>query len=166
MAEERISRSVRAAHLKERIYLTFTALSVLLAMRSHGEVEAGEALFTLGVTVLGTLLAILLADIVSHIAIHQRAFTREEWDHALATSVGAIGAVFLPFVFLGLAALGVLRTEGAIRASTIALIAGLVVIGYVAIRRTSLPLWQKVLALAAEAVLGLVVVALELLAHG
>jgi NitT/TauT family transport system substrate-binding protein len=55
----------RADRLKERIYLTFTALAVVLALSSR-QAEPLEALFTLLVTVLGSLLAILLADLVSH----------------------------------------------------------------------------------------------------
>jgi hypothetical protein len=41
-----------------------------------------------------------------------------------------------------------------------------VVIGWVAVRRLELRWWQRLLALGAEAVLGLAVVGLQVLAHG
>lgn len=166
MADQQPPAQERAERLKERIYLTFTALAVLIALGSHGEVSAGEALVTLVLTAIGMLLAILVADVISHIAVHQRLMTQEELRHAFAVSFGALGAIALPVVFLGLAAADVWTTERALRASSIALLAALVVIGYLAIRRVKLPWWQRLLALAGEAVLGAAVILLELLAHG
>jgi hypothetical protein len=46
----------RATQLKERIYVTFTALAVVLALSSHAsEVSAGEVATTLLITVIVTL---------------------------------------------------------------------------------------------------------------
>ncbi|GAA3041467.1 hypothetical protein [Actinokineospora globicatena] len=155
----------RAARLKERVYLTFTALAVVLALRSHGG-EALEAAVLLLITVTGTLLAVLVADVVSHIAVHAALPDRERVGRMLRVSFGALGAVTLPFVFLGLAVAGVWKIEGALRASTIALVAGLAAISYLAVRRVRLPGWQRLIVLGAELVLGAAVVGLELLAHG
>ncbi len=160
------TRAARADALKERIYLTFTALAVLIAMSSHGTPTAGEVAKTLFITAAGMLLAILVADVISHIVVHESLMTRAELKHAVSVSVGAFGALVLPFVFLGLAGLGVWEVGGAIRAGVIALVATLVVIGWVAIRRVPLTWWQRLIALAGEAVLGLAVIGLELLAHG
>ncbi|WP_341940181.1 hypothetical protein [Microbacterium sp. LWH10-1.2] len=159
-------RAARAAHLKERIYLTFAALAVVLALSSHGHVTAGEAATTLIVTVLGTLLAVFTADAVSHVVVHGRFFTRQELGHALGSSFGALSSVALPFVFLGLAGLGVWSAEAALRAGTIALVASLVVIGWIAVRRIPLTWYQRLVALGAEAALGLAVIGLQVLAHG
>lgn len=155
----------RAAQLKERVYLTFTALAVVLALRSHAE-SAGDAAVVLLITVLGTLLAVLVADVVSHIAVHAALPDRGQLGRMVRISVGALGAVTLPFVFLGLAALGVWQVEAALRASTIALVVSLAAIGYLAARRVRLPAWQRLIVLFAELALGAVVVGLELLAHG
>ena len=165
MTSESPAAEIRAARLKERVYLSFTALSVLLAMRAH-EPEPVGALVTLAITVLGTLIAVLLADVVSHMSVHRRLLERHELEHMLYAFFGAVGAVVLPFVFLLLAAGGVLEIGAALKASTIALIAALVVIGYTAVRRTPLPLWQKAIALLAEATLGLIIIGLELAVHG
>ncbi|GAA5036019.1 hypothetical protein GCM10025738_22410 [Microbacterium fluvii] len=160
------TRELRAAVLKERIYLTFTGLAVIVAMHAHGHIEATTALSTLAVTVFAVLLAVFVADVVAHLVAHEALPTRQQLREMVASSFGALGALALPFVFLVLAVVGVWTTDAALRASTIALIVALVAIGYAAIRRVDLTFWQRVIALGAEAALGLAVVGLQLLAHG
>ncbi|WEK62134.1 MAG: hypothetical protein P0Y60_05105 [Candidatus Microbacterium colombiense] len=159
-------RAARAAHLKERIYLTFAALAVVITLSSHGHPTAGQSATTLIVTVLGTLLAVFTADLVSHLVVHGRLFTRTELRHAVGSSFGALSTVVLPFIFLGVAALGVWSTGAALRASAIALLVSLIVIGWVAVRRIPLTWIQRLIALGAEAALGLAVIGLQVLAHG
>ncbi|UOR01470.1 hypothetical protein MUN77_15280 [Leucobacter allii] len=159
-------RAERAALLKERIYLTFAALAVVLTLGSHGHVEPGDAVVTLLVTVFGTLSAVFTADLISHIVAHGRLMTAAELRHAAVTTFGALGAVALPFVFLGISALGTWPVEHALRAAAAALVASLVAIGWIAVRRIPLSWWQRLVALGAEAALGLGVIALQLLAHG
>jgi MFS family permease len=159
-------RQARADRLKERIYLTFAALAVVLALGSHHPESALSALSTLLVTVFGTLLAIFTADIVSHLVVHGALPTRGELLGMVGASFGALTAVIVPVLFLVLAAFGVWRVETALDASAIALIAALVVIGLAAARRIPLTWWQKLIVLGAEALLGLAVVGLQLLAHG
>ncbi|MFK0402111.1 hypothetical protein ACIQTT_07245 [Microbacterium sp. NPDC090225] len=168
MAEkiDEAERAARAAHLKERIYLTFAALAVVITLSAHGHVSAGEAATTLIVTVMGTLLAVFTADLISHLVVHERLFTRSELRHALASSFGALGTVVLPFVFLGFAALDAWSTDAALRASAIALLLSLIVIGWIAVRRMPLTWLQRLIALGAEAALGLAVIGLQVLAHG
>jgi hypothetical protein len=156
----------RADRLKERVYVTFAALAVVLTLRSHGDVTAGVAATTLLITVGGTVLAVLLADMVSHIAVHAALPSPAEARHMVAVCTGALGVLALPMIFVGLAATGSWTVDGALRASTIALVASLGVVGWLAVRRVSLPGWQKLLVLAAEVALGVAVVSLELLAHG
>ncbi|TBN58391.1 hypothetical protein EYE40_13865 [Glaciihabitans arcticus] len=152
--------------LKERIYVTFTALAVILAMMSHGEVTAGEAIGTLAIAVVGTLLAVFIADIIARIAANERLLSRQEFAHVAGVSLGAIGAVALPIVFLGVSAFGVWEPTSALRASAIALVIALVFFGFLAVRRARIPWWQRGLVLLALGVLGLAVIGLELLAHG
>jgi hypothetical protein len=159
-------RQERAEALKERIYLTFAALAVVLALDVHDTTDAGVALRTLLVTVIGTLLAVLVADVLSHMVVHERGMTQREWRAALRSSFGAVGAVGLPFVFLLVALFGWWETTTALTASSIALIAALVVIGYAAVRSIPMTWWQRLIALGAEAAIGLAVVGLQLLAKG
>jgi hypothetical protein len=88
-----------------------------------------------------------------------------ELRHMVRVSFGALGAVALPFLFLLLAVLDVWRVEAALRASSIALVAALVAIGYLAARRARLSALQRMVVLFAEFLLGVAVIGLELLAH-
>lgn len=160
-------REVRAAQLKERVYVTFTSLAVVLALRAHAsETSAGEAATTLAIAVVGTLLAVFVADFVSHIAIHETMPDRAQLRHMIGVTGSALGVLILPLVFLALAGLDVWTVDGALLAASIALIASLVAVGFFAIRRVRLPIGQRLVVLLAEAVLGLAVIGLELLAHG
>jgi hypothetical protein len=162
-----LDREGQAARLKERVYVTFTSLAVVLALASHAhDTTPGEAVTTLLIAVVGTLLAVFVADFVSHIAVHEAMPTADELRHMAAVSMGAVTVLVLPLVFLGLAALDVWSVLGALRASAVALIVSLVAIGFLAVRRVKLPLGQRLIVLLAEAVLGLAVIGLELLAHG
>lgn len=157
----------RAELLKERIYISFTSLAVLLAMGSHSDtLEPSEALTTLLITIAGTLLAVFLADVIAGIAIHERLPTAAEIRHKMRVSFGAIGAVVLPIIFLAVSAFGGWSVQASLRAAAIALVVGLVVVTRIAIKRVKLPAWMKLLVLSATALLGVVVIGLELLAHG
>jgi len=161
-----LDREEIAARLKERIYVTFTALAVILAMVSHGEVTAGEAIGTLLIAVVGTLLAVFIADVISRIAANERLLSQQEFAHVAGVSLGAIGAVALPLVFLVVSALGIWETATALRAAAIALVVALVLFGFLAVRRAHIAWWQRGLVLLALGLLGLAVIGLELLAHG
>ncbi len=156
----------RASRLKERIYVTFAALAVTVTLASHTPVAASEAISTLLVTVLGTLLAVFTADVVSHLIVHQRLMTPGELRHAVAATFGALTAVALPLALLALA--GVMRwdIESALHASAVVLLLALVVFGYLAARRVELAWWQRLAVLGGEALLGGVVMVLQLVAHG
>ncbi|MGB4777796.1 hypothetical protein [Microbacterium sp.] len=159
------AREARGERLKERIYLAFVALAVVLAVGSHSESPAA-ALFTLIVTALGTLLAVLVADVISHFVIAERGMTGAELRKALFTSFGALTAVIVPVLAFLIALAGWWSMDTAVFVAATGLIVALVVIGYTAIRRIPLPWWQRAIALGLEAVLGLAVIGLKALAHG
>jgi hypothetical protein len=158
-------RTHRAERLKERIYLTFAALAVVLVMSGHNQSDPVVAILTLLVAALGTLLAIFTADIVSHIVVHEALPTRKQFRHMVSASFGALSALIIPFAFLLLALFGVWSTGTALFASAIALLAALVIFGWLAARRIPLTFWQRLLVLGGEALLGLAVIGLQLLAH-
>ncbi|TDE01021.1 hypothetical protein [Jiangella asiatica] len=164
VADGELPAEERAAVLKERIYITFTALAVVLALRAHA-VSAGEAAVSLAVVVTGTVLAVWVAGVVSHISVHAALPVGGEMRHMLRVSFGALGALALPFVFIVLAIADVWTIERALRASSIALVAALAAIGYFAVRRVDLPTWQRVIVLLAEFLVGALVIVLELVAH-
>lgn len=163
-AEEQ--REQRAEQLKERIYVSFTALAVVLALRAEADhLTIGAAAATLAIAVVATLLAVFVADVVAHITLHAALPSRGELAHMLRVVVGALGVLVLPLVFLGVAALGRWTLDGALQASSIALVVTLAAVGYLAVRRLRLPIVQRLVVLLAEFALGLLVIALELLAH-
>lgn len=154
-----------ADRLKERIYVAFTALAVVLALRAHGETST-ESLLTLVIATVGTLLAVMLADWISHIAVRAGIPTRHEaWKMAQIAGSGS-ASVVLPVAFLTLASADVWSLDVALNASVVAIVGSLVVIGAIATRRLRLPLWQRTLVWFAEFALGIVVVGLEVAAHG
>ncbi len=156
----------RAAQLKERVYLSFAALAVVLALSSHTDgLTVTEAATTLAITVFGVALAVFVADLVSHLVVQAAAPDRREVRHMVRVSLGSLGTLALPFAFIGLAALEVWNVEQALRASSYALVVTLGAVGYLAVRRVPLPRWQRLIALAVLVALGCLVVALELLAH-
>jgi hypothetical protein len=155
----------RAEHLKERIYVTFTALAVVLALREHHE-AGGHVLAVFAITLAGTVLAVFIADAISHLVVHAALPPRAELRHVARVSFGAFGGLVVPTAFLVLGALGTWEPDRALRAATIALVATLAAVAWIAVRRVRLPWWQRVVVLTAELLLGFAVVALEVLAHG
>lgn len=162
-----VSREQRAENLKERVYVTFTSLTIVLALQTHADQTApGAAAATLVIGVVGTLLAVFLADLLSHLTVHARIPTRKEFAHMVHVSIGSIGVVFLPLIFLAVAGIGAWTTSTALGWSAAVLLMTLAVVGYLAVRRVTLPLRHKAAILFAEVVLGALVIGLELLAHG
>ncbi|RLP71198.1 hypothetical protein D9V30_01955 [Mycetocola reblochoni] len=153
--------------LKERIYLIFTTLAVTLSLASHGDhLAATEAAATLAITVAGTLLAIFVADIVSHTSAHEALPTRAELRLMMRTSFGALRAITVPIIFFAGSVLVGWDLDVAFRVSTITLIVALAVVARSALRRTTLSPGRRLLVLLAESAVGIAVVLLEVLAHG
>ncbi|MCA9833354.1 MAG: hypothetical protein KC435_05370 [Thermomicrobiales bacterium] len=159
-------RAGRAAALKERIYLTFASLAVVIALTTHGHAEAGPAARTLAVTVFGLLLSMFVADVVSHIVVHETFPTRAEFGHMVRTTFGAVGAVTVPFVLLAIAHFTDWDAVSALKWSAGWLLVSLVGIGFLAVRKLELTFLQKLIVLGAEAGLGFIVISLQILAHG
>jgi hypothetical protein len=156
----------RAESLKERIYVTFTTLSVVIALQAHDEeTSVSSAVLTLIVTVAGTLLAVFFADVLSHIVVRQHFPVPRELAHMLRVSLGAAPVLAAPLISLALVALDVWSMTVGLRVAMGVLLATLVLVGLLAVRRISLTFWQTLVVLVAELVLGVAVVALELLAH-
>lgn len=164
--KERANPVQSAARLKERVYVTFTALAVLMALTSHGEAPSpGAAALSLLVTTVGILLAGFAADLISHATVHSAVPTRADLQHMLKVSVGAFGAVIGPFILLGLAAIGVVTIETALFIGQALLIAALAIFGLLALRRMKLGLARTLLLTAVLAGIGVLAVVLEVVAH-
>ncbi|MDQ1203842.1 hypothetical protein [Microbacterium sp. SORGH_AS_0862] len=161
------TRIRRAASLKERIYVAFTALAVIIALRAHDEhPDAGLALGTLAITVAATVCAVYVADLLSHMVVHSRVPGRVEHRHMVASTLGAATVALPPLACIGLAALGLYDASTGLLAAMLITTATLVAIGLLAVRRLAVPRLQRIVILVGEAVLAIGVIALELLSHG
>ena len=156
----------RAASLKERVYISFTSLAVVLALRSHAdETTPAAAAVTLSIVVIGSLLGIFVADLLSHLTVHAQLPSGPELHHMIAVSTEALSVLVTPLLLLTAAGLGLWSTAVALQWATVVLVVTLLVVGYLAIRRLDLPFRHKAFIMFAEVVLSLVVIGLELLAH-
>jgi hypothetical protein len=158
--------SQRAASLKERVYISFTSLAVILALRSHAdETSPAAAAATLSIVVVGSLLGIFVADLLSHLTVHEELPSRPLLRHMIAVSTESLSVLVTPLLLLTAAGLGLWTTAVALQWAIVVLVVTLFVIGYLAIRKLDLPFRHKALIVFAEVVLSLLVIALELLAH-
>ncbi len=161
-----LTASQRAARLKERVYISFTSLAVVLALQSHAEeTTPAAAAATLSIVVIGSLLGIFIADLLSHLTVRAKPPTREELRDMIAVGVEALGVLVTPLLLLAAAGLGLWSTAVALRWASVVLVVTLFLIGYLAVRRLSLPLRHKSVIVLAEVVLSLLVIGLELMAH-
>lgn len=152
--------------LRERIYATFTALAILMALYAHGDaLEPLDVLLTLVISVCGVLLAGLASDLVSHMIVHNNLPSGLEFRHMVAVASRALSVLGVPTVMLLLAAADVVTVRTSMLVSVIALIVSLAVIAQLAVKRTTLTTGKRILVLAGIVALGIVVVALEQLAH-
>lgn len=156
----------RSEALKERIYVTFTALAVTIAFEREAEhATASEAALTLLLTVFGTVLTVFAADIVAHMVRESALPSRTEIGHLAYASFGSLVVLVLPMVILALSGFEVLELKPALRGISVTLVATLIVVALVAVHRLPVKLALKVFVLSVVAALGLAVLAVELAVH-
>ena len=155
-----------AERLRERVYVGFTALAVLLALSTHAhDLAPAAAATTLFITVLGVLLAGFGADLVAYVVAHSAVPGWAEVRQMVRVALGGLTSVAVPLVLIGLAGLGVMRLPRALAVSQVVLLVTFGVIGLVALRRVRLPLWQRAALIAALIAVGVLAVLLEYAAH-
>ncbi|MBW9109424.1 hypothetical protein [Microbacterium ureisolvens] len=152
-------------YFKERVYATFTGLAIVLVVSAGEHAEADHAFFALVLGVIGITAAGFVSDVVSHLAVHQEFPSRAEFAVLLRVAGGALSTMIVPGILLLLAWFDLMELATSLRISSIVYIATLGVIGWVAVRRARLSWGQKLLALGILLALGLLVIALQTLAH-
>ena len=155
----------RSEALKERIYITFTALAVTIAYERDAHPTTGGAALTLLATVLGTLLAMFVASVVAHLVMDNALPSRNQLAHLIYVSLGSSGVVLAPIAILGISAAGWIDVATALRAIATALALTLVAVTLLAVRTTRLEPRLKALSVAIIAALGLAALAMELAVH-
>jgi len=159
-------RSHRAAALKERVYIVFTVLAVIIALRAHGDhPSAMAALGTLAITVVATTVAVYVADLISSMVVHERLPHHNEHRRILAGTLGASVVALPPVACIALAVTGAYSASVGLLAAMLVTLITLIGIGIVAVHNLHLRRSHKVIVLTAETVLALGVIALELWSH-
>ncbi|MGW2564198.1 hypothetical protein ACWCXB_34335 [Streptomyces sp. NPDC001514] len=155
---------IAAARLKERIYATLTLTAVVVALAETDVPEHAEAALTVAVTALGVWLATVVADEQAHRAVSGRGASRKELRTTLHVSSPLLLTAVGPLVLIGASALGVLDLVTALLISAGVEVATLFLWGWrTGLRMGSGPLSALVSGLL-DAVIGVGVVAVKLLA--
>jgi len=156
--------AAHADYLRERIYATFTGLAIVLVVTNSGHPEARHAFLALLLGVAGIVVAGLVAEILSHLLLHQNLPSRAEMRMLLRIAGGGLSTVVVPGILLLLALLDRMELEAALRASSIVYIVTLAVIGWLAVRRSQLKGWVRLAVLVGLVALGFAVLGLQILA--
>jgi len=157
----------RADALKERVYATFSGLAIVLVQQANVEhLGARQATLALLVGIVGITAAGFVAEVISHLTVHAAFPSSAELGRMARVSGEALASASVPLILLGLAWLGVIELEGALRAASILYIVTLALVGFLAVRRTHVEWWKQLIALAILVALGLAVIGLQQLAHG
>ena len=153
-------------YLKERVYVTFIGLAVLLALSGHGDTDPVAAVGSLVIAAVGAGLAGLISEIVAHLAVKGNLPDAAEMRFLVRVSGGALATVVLPVAVLLLAVAGLVDVRLALTIAVWIMAITLGAIGYIAVFRADLAWWKKLTVFGALLLFGLVVVAMQLLAHG
>lgn len=154
-------------YLKERVYVTFIGLAVLLALSAHAsETDPATAVGSLLIAALGAGLAGLVSEIIAHLAVHNHLPDAAELRYLVRVSAGALATVALPVVVLLLAVAGLVPIELALGIAIWVMALTLGAVGYIAVFRSKLSGWAKLAVFGVLLLLGLVVIGVQLLAHG
>ena len=151
-------------YFKERVYATFTGLAILLVVGLEGA-SISHAVAALFFGVLGITVAGMVADIITHLALHKQFPRGRDMRVLLTVAGGALATVVVPGILLLLGVLGVISERFAIIAGIGVYVVTLALIGWLAVRRAKVPWWKQLIALALLLVLGLAVIGLQAFAH-
>jgi len=161
----RVPAGATVAYFKERIYATFTGLAILLVVGAEAHTDASHALIALVLGVVGIVAAGCIAEVIAHLTVHQHLPDAAEWRMLGRTAAGALSTAIVPAILLLLALFDRMPVGAALRSATIVLLVTLVLIGWLAIRRSSLVWWQQLLTLVTLPAFGGVVILVQVLAH-
>lgn len=155
------------ALLRERLYGAISCLGTLAVLTRYDTetTSAWARVLDVAVAMGGLWAASLFADILAHLSVHGRAPRGREAMRVFQASGQILQAAFLPLLVLVVAGIGLLSTSTAMWIARWLLVAELGLIALLAVRRTELPWWQKVLTVAGLIGVGVLVVAIKIIAH-
>ncbi|MFS3130847.1 hypothetical protein ACLM5J_20760 [Nocardioides sp. Bht2] len=157
------------AHLKERIYGAFACLTTLLLLTRHPghgtTTDAWTAAFDVALALLGLWAASLVAEVLAHLASHGAGLSRRDWAQMAGATWQIVSAGVVPIFLLVLAAVGLVEFSLALGMGVAAVIVSLGLFVYLAVRRTPIPTWQRVLLMVLLMGVAALVVLLKAIAH-
>lgn len=155
------------AVLRERLYGAISCLAALavLARYTTESTSAWSRLIDVAVATGGLWGASLFADFLAHLGVYGSRPHRREIGAMLAASGQILQAAVIPAALLTAAGIGLLKTYTAMWVAMWALVAELGMIALLAVRKTELHWWQKLLTVLVLASLGSVVLVIKMLAH-
>lgn len=133
-------------------------------MMAHPDSGVNAAI-TLAVTVSGSVMALFTAEVLSHLITHEQWMSKGELKIMAASSAASLTVITLPVLVLVGAALNFWSVHTALRINVLLALLTLIVSGLLATKNLQLSMLERIAVLLAEAVLGGIVIVLELLAH-
>lgn len=112
-------REVQAAFAKERIYGSVTILAINASMLFKSGLTAGDAIITVGSTIIGLWLASMFAEVLSYRIIHDKNMPRDNFIHELAVHRGLLLAAIPSIIMFSLAAFDLVAIKTALIADII-----------------------------------------------
>ncbi|MFD4347241.1 hypothetical protein ACFWQ6_20710 [Streptomyces coelicoflavus] len=161
---DEVRAEVRRERLKERLYASLTLLAVLVGLAQSGHPTHAGAAASVMATALGLWLATLVADLQARPVAHGRRPTGPEVRHALLTSSPLLSSALGPALLVALSALGVLTLDTALWISVASEVAALALWGFVGGLRVGAGRLGALITGVLNAVIGLGVVAVKLVA--
>ncbi|MCS5736155.1 hypothetical protein [Herbiconiux daphne] len=153
--------------VRERIYVTFTGLAVLLAFGVHvDDTDPWTVAIALLIGVIGAVLAGFFADVIAELAVDGRLPSAKAMARYIGVSASGLATAVVPLGFLVAAGIGLLDLGIAIFVAITTMAFGLGVIAFAAVARARLPWWAKLAVFVGELVFAAVVIVVKLLAHG
>ncbi|MFW0794371.1 hypothetical protein AAFP30_11210 [Gordonia sp. CPCC 205515] len=163
----RFTAPVAVAYLKERVYVAFTGLAIVLVLyNAPGHQDGAHAFAVLLSGLLGVAVAAFASDVIAHLAVHRHFPHGSELRHLLRSTLGALSTAVVPLILIALAWADVLDLSTALILSAYLYIAILGTVGWLAVRRSHLSGGQKLAAFAMLVALALVVLLIQIFAHG
>ncbi|EFG64495.1 hypothetical protein [Streptomyces sp. SPB074] len=155
---------VLGERLKERIYASLTLLAVLVGYGQSAHPSHEGVAVAVAATALGLWLATLVADLQAHPVAHARRPGTHAVRHALYTSSPLLTSAAGPLLLTGLSALGAMDLGTALWISVGSEVAGLAAWGYAGGRRSGRGVPGAVLSAGLNAVIGVFVAGVKVLA--
>ncbi len=155
------------ALLRERLYGAISCLATLavLARYTTDETSGWARVLDVAVATGGLWAASLLADWVAHLGVYGSTPRGRDALRIVRSSGQILEAALLPIVILAIAGFDLLDTDTATWIAAWLLVGELGVIALLAVRRTQLPWWQKLLTVCGLVGVGIVVLGIKILAH-